>query len=166
MHVLVATDGSLDAAKASALVAPLAGDTGRVTVLTVVEVPRQLLAELRSEAESRPVPSAPADRGGDRVGDSVTTWIGDDAFVDNYVRRVVSTRTADLVAAFEAASATVDVVGVEGENASRSILDAVAEHEPDVLCVGSHGTGRFEGLLGSSSTKLARLAPCSVLVIR
>ena len=57
-------------------------------------------------------------------------------------------------------------VGIEGENASRSVLEAVNDHAPDVLCVGTRGLGLFEGLLGSVSTKLARLAPCSVLLLR
>ncbi|MFA9566377.1 MAG: universal stress protein [Acidimicrobiales bacterium] len=32
--------------------------------------------------------------------------------------------------------------------------------------MGTHGLGRFEGLLGSISTKLARRAGCSVLLVR
>ena len=47
MHVMVATDGSLDAKKAAAFAANLTGDDGRVTVLTVVEVPRQMLDDMR-----------------------------------------------------------------------------------------------------------------------
>ena len=94
------------------------------------------------------------------------SWVGDDAFVANYVNRVVATRTSALVAELEAAGATVEVFGIEGENASRSVLEAVNVHSPEVLCVGTHGAGLFEGLLGSLSTKIARLAPCSVLLIR
>jgi nucleotide-binding universal stress UspA family protein len=49
---------------------------------------------------------------------------------------------------------------------TRPPIDAVIDRSPDVLCVGTHGAGLFEGLLGSLSTKLARLAPCSALLIR
>ena len=168
MHVMVATDGSLDAQHAATLAARVAGEDGRVTVLTVVEVPRQLLGELRRAAAPDPDP-ADVDVAYRRTqaGDTPAgSWIGDDAFVDNYVSRVVSTRTDELVAALAATGVEVEVLGIEGENASRSVLEAITEHEPDVLCVGPRGLGLFEGLLGSVSTKLARLAPCSVLLIR
>ena len=58
------------------------------------------------------------------------------------------------------------MIGIEGENAARSILEAVEAHDVDVLCIGTHGLGRFEGLLGSTSPKLARRAACSVLLVR
>jgi nucleotide-binding universal stress UspA family protein len=170
MHVMVATDGSLDTDRAADLVARIAGDDGRVTVCTVVEVPRQLLGELRRAAAPDPHPAdldVEVEYRQVQAGNAPAgTWIGDDAFVENYVRRVVATRTDGLVAALGAAGVDVEVLGVEGENASRSILEAVTAHAPEVLCVGTRGLGLFEGLLGSVSTKLARLAPCSVLLIR
>lgn len=167
MHVMIATDGSLDAEKAAVMAASLAGDSGRVTVFTVVEVPRQLLEDLRhaaSEAEAVDVDVAYRRT---QAGDNAPgTWVGDDAFVDNYVNRISGTRTSDLVGHLESRGVDHHVVGVEGESASRSVLEAVKEHAPDVLCIGTHGLGRFEGLLGSLSTKVARLAPCSVLLVR
>lgn len=168
MHVMVATDGSLDADQTAELVARLAGEGGRVTVCTAVEVPRQLLNELRRAAAPAPDPAdLDIEYRRTQAGDTPAgDWVGDDAFVEQYVRRVVATRTDELVAALAATGIDVEVLGVEGENASRSILEVVTEHEPEVLCVGTRGLGLFEGLLGSVSTKLARLAPCSVLLIR
>jgi nucleotide-binding universal stress UspA family protein len=170
MHVMVATDGILDAARTAGLAARLAGGDGRVTVCTVVEVPRQILHELRSAASPDPVPAevdVDVAYRQTQAGDAHTgSWVGDDAFVANYVNRVVATRTSELVAELEALGTDVEVLGIEGESASRSVLDAVNDRSPDVLCVGTHGAGLFEGLLGSLSTKLARLAPCSVLLIR
>jgi nucleotide-binding universal stress UspA family protein len=165
---MVATDGSLDAELTAKLASRLAGEAGRVTVCTVVEVPREILNEMRAAAAPAPDPADVdvAYRRTQADDPPVATWVGDDAFVENYVHRVVATRTHELVAALEAADADVEVVGIEGENASRSVLDAVNEHAPDVLCVGTHGAGLFEGLLGSLSTKIARHAPCSVLLIR
>jgi nucleotide-binding universal stress UspA family protein len=168
MHVLVATDGTLDITRTAQIAGRLAGQTGRVTVFTAVEVPRQILSDLRS-ASTRHADPATLDVAfrREQAGDLATGhWIGDDAFVAQYVKRVVSTRTTDLVAALQADGVDVVAIGVEGESASRSVLEAVGEHQPDVLCVGTHGQGRFEGLLGSLSTKLARLAPCSVFLIR
>lgn len=168
MHVMIATDGSLDPRATSALADRMAGADGRITVLTVVEVPRQILDELRAAATPEPdVGDIDVEFRRTQATDApVGAWIGDDAFVENYVNRVVATRTDELVAQLETGGAVVDVVGVEGEIASRSVLDAVKEFEPDVLVLGTHGSGRFEGLLGSLSTKLARLAPCSVLLVR
>ena len=170
MYVMVATDGSLDTDQTAVLASRIAGRDGRVTVCTVVEVPRQILNEMRRAAAPEPdLSDVEVDveyrrtQATDTAGGS---WIGDDAFVENYVGRVVATRTDDLVAALEASGVAVDVLGLEGENASRSVLEAVTEHAPDVLIVGTHGIGLFEGLLGSLSTKIARLAPCSVLLLR
>ena len=52
MHVMVATDGSLDAKKTTELAAKLAADGGRVTVFTVVEVPRDMLSEMSTASGS------------------------------------------------------------------------------------------------------------------
>jgi nucleotide-binding universal stress UspA family protein len=166
MDVVVATDGSLDADQAADVAARLAGDDGRVTVVTVVEVPRQLLNELRRAAVPGPDAADVEYRRTQADDPPAGSWLGDDAFVETHVRRVVATRTDELVAALTARGVDADVVGVEGENAPRSVLDLVAERSPDVLCVGTRGLGVFEGLLGSLSTKVARLAPCSVLLIR
>jgi nucleotide-binding universal stress UspA family protein len=168
MHVLVATDGTLDTTLTAAIVSRLAGETGSVTVFTAVEVPRQILSDLRS-ASTRHEDPATVDVAyrREQAGDLATgSWIGDDAFVEQYVNRVVASRTADLVAALTETGVNVKAVGVEGESAARSVLEAVSAYGPDVLCVGTHGLGRFEGLLGSLSTKLARLAPCPVLLLR
>lgn len=168
MHVLVATDGTLDTALTATMVARLAGETGRVTVFTAVEVPRQILTDLRS-ASTRHEDPAHVDVAyrREQAGDLATgSWIGDDAFISQYVDRVTASRTAGLVAVLKEAGVEVVVSGVEGESASRSVLEAVGQHQPDVLCVGTHGLGRFEGMLGSLSTKLARLAPCPVLLLR
>jgi nucleotide-binding universal stress UspA family protein len=168
MHVLVATDGTLDTERTAVLAARLAGDAGRVTVFTAVEVPRQILNDLRAASGPEPDPAnVDVSYRREQAGEAPAgSWIGDDAFVQNYVNRVVATRTSQLVDVLAAAGVEVAAVGCEGESAARCVLDAVSELDPDVLCLGTHGLGRFEGLLGSLSTKLARLAPCPVLLIR
>lgn len=170
MHVMIATDGSLDASKTATLAAALASDGGRVTVLTVIEIPRGLLEDMRKEWGD--APSALA--GGfavefhkEQADDPAPThWVGDDAIVERYVSRTVASRTSELVAALAATGVEHTVVGVEGEKAARTVLDVAKNDNVDVLCVGTHGLGRFEGLLGSTSTKIARLAPCSVVLVR
>jgi nucleotide-binding universal stress UspA family protein len=170
MHVMVATDGSLDANKTTELAAKLAADGGRVTVFTVVEVPRDMLSEMRSSSGSEPDHKARevgAEHRRTQAADGpVSQWVGDDAVVAQYVNRKVEGRTAPLVAALEAAGVEHTVVGEEGESASRSVLAAAKTLGVDVICIGTHGLGRFEGLLGSLSTKVARMAPCSVVLVR
>lgn len=171
MHVMIATDGSLDPTSAAHLAASLAGSDGEVTVYTAIEVPRKLLDEMR-RAATHPVDDELVEEYNvefrrERAGDPPAThWVGDDAVIERYVRLKVRERTADLAEALEAAGSTFTVVGEDGENPARLVLGAAEAKQVDVLCVGTHGHGRFEGLLGSMSTKLARLAPCSVLLVR
>ena len=170
MHVMVATDGSIDVTKTSAIAGRLAADGGRVTVFTVVEVPRQMLSDMRSALDETAEDTArklDVEYRKDPAGDpSVTRWVGDDVIVDRYVGQKVKERTAELTAALEAAGVEFTVVGEEGESAARSVLQAVKTYEADIVCIGTHGLGRFEGLLGSLSTKVARLAACPVVLVR
>ncbi len=170
MHVMVATDGSLDANKTAGIVAKLASDRGQVTLFTAVEVPRGMLDDMRAAASNT------ADEKSRELGvqyrkeqadDGPTSaWVGDDAVVGRYVNSKVKSATSDLSAALTAAGVAHDVVGEEGENAARSVLEAAKTRNVDVLCIGTHGLGRFEGLLGSLSTKVARMATCSVVLVR
>jgi nucleotide-binding universal stress UspA family protein len=93
-------------------------------------------------------------------------WIGDDTVLAAYIGSKVKERTSGLVAALNAAGVEAEVVGEEGESASKTVLAAAESRNVDVLCIGSRGAGLFEGLLGSTSTKIARLASCPVLIIR
>jgi nucleotide-binding universal stress UspA family protein len=166
---MIATDGGLDAKKTSHIAATLTGGDGHVTVLTVVEVPRQMLNDMRraaTESSGARTEIYPQYRHTQADDGPVVHWAGDDATVSRYVDSVVAARTADLVAELDAAGVDNTVVGVEGESAARSVLESVATLAPDVLCIGTNGLGRFEGMLGSLSTKVARLAPCSVLLVR
>jgi len=170
MHVLIATDGSLDADHTTALVAPLTADGGRATVLTVVEVPRGLIDAMRS-ASTDPADAAArqisVEQRSTQAGDPpVSHWAGDDAVLSNYVNNAVKQRTTALAAALEAAGVDHTVVGQENENAARSIIEAANADDVDAICIGTHGLGRFEGLLGSISTKVARRANCSVILVR
>jgi nucleotide-binding universal stress UspA family protein len=166
MHIMIATDGSLDVDKTVTFGSRLAGADDTVTVYTAVEVPRGMLADMRDAATQmidytveyrteQAETSGPSD-----------PWIGDDAVLSAYIGSKVKDRTSDLVAALEAAGLHPEVVGEEGENAATSILAATEERQVDVLCIGTRGAGLFDGLLGSISTKITRLAPCPVLLIR
>ena len=87
-------------------------------------------------------------------------------FRSRYVNATVERQTSELATELDATGVEYSIVGVEGENAARTVLDAAKNDDADILCVGTHGLGRFEGLLGSTSTKIARRSPCSVVLVR
>mgnify|MGYP001549842495 CR=1 FL=1 len=60
MHVLVATDGSMNVERAAAFANALAGD-GTTTEATVIRVPRQLVQELRTKYGDAPPVTAAID---------------------------------------------------------------------------------------------------------
>lgn len=168
MHAVIATDGQMDAELAAAMASRLAGPDGRVTVLTIVEIPRTLLRDLRVRYTADAGEAVTVDRStvDVRPTGEPGSWPGEDAVIARYLRDKSADRTSALVDALAARGITATVDAREGERVATDILEAVAELDVDVLCVGAHGAGRFEGLLGSTSTKIARHSPCPVLLLR
>lgn len=170
MHVLIATDGHLDAEVGAELATRLAGPDGEVSILSIVEVPRRLLMDLRRAFGDVSPEAISVDRETVDVRQTLHTegsaWPGDDAMIERYLTDQRKARTYKLVAALEAKGITPTVVVREGEQPAGDILRAVDQLGADILCVGSHGGGLFEGLLGSVGTKVTRMAPCPVLLIR
>ena len=170
MHVMVATDGAMKPEKTAPLVARLAGSDGKVTILTVVEIPRRLLTEMRSVFNDPAVEKERAlnvEYRRTQAGDPEPThWIGDDAVVARYKAQRTEEATGPMRRALEDLGVSPSVEVRESEDAAKSIIEAITELNADVLAIGTKGLGRFEGLLGSISTKVARLAPCSVLLVR
>jgi nucleotide-binding universal stress UspA family protein len=62
-------------------------------------------------------------------------------------------------------SATPTWLATEGKTA-HSIMTAMRQRDAELVVIGSHGYGRFDRLLGSTSTKLVRHAHVNILVIR
>ena len=170
MHVLIATDGSLDTSQAARFASELAGADGAVTVLTMVELNRNLLRDLRGLFGERFVEPTQQDAeyvslkpdAGEAVG---ADWPGDDAMLTRYLEDQKVERTHELMAALDGVGMKANVQVREGEAAS-GIISAATELGVDVVCVGSHGKGLFDGFLGSTSTKLARRCPTPILIIR
>ena len=170
MHVLIATDGELDPGDAARFAAALAGVEGRVTILTVIEIPRRLLAELRDVmGEQSPVA---VDTDEEYVGyapDATTPpagWPGDDAMIARYLEDKKHQITEPVFTALAELGVSADQVVSEGEDAATVILEQIDSGGVDVLVIGSHGQGLFQGLLGSIGTKLVRRSPRPVLVVR
>jgi nucleotide-binding universal stress UspA family protein len=170
MHVLIATDGKIDVETASSFAAGLSGPAGRVTVLTVVEVPRAFLHEMRgqwgaadgagviADDEFVATPAVPqeAPRG----------WPGDDALIDRYLTDKLEQHTSPIVAALQAAGVEAEGIVIESENVTDTILEQLETLGAGVVLIGSHGQGLFQGLLGSTGTKIVRRCPKPVLLIR
>jgi universal stress protein G len=170
MHVLVATDGSMDIDKTAEFAMALAGDGGTTTVLTVVRIPRRLVPELRNQYGDQPPVAVDSDAeyvGAPRTPDTLERgWPGDDALVERYLgdKRVEVCRPIVEAVRLRGGEATSKVV--EGDDIDEEIFDILDELEADVLVVGSHGGNAFAGLLGSTGAKLVRRSPIPVLVIR
>ena len=88
MHVLVATDGTLEPEETARFATALAGSDGTVTVLTVVEINRNLLRDLRGLFGERTVDPSHQDAeyvGVTRLDSPVgADWPGDDEMLARY----------------------------------------------------------------------------------
>ena len=150
-------------------VAPHANGSA-VTVLTAVEIPRRLLADLRAVYGERPTPVVDSD--GEYVGLPPSgsaidaDFPGDDRIIDQYLRNQRQERTEPMVSALEHAGMDVTVEILEGENGAKLILEYLRAKKADLVVLGTKGHGLFEGMIGSTGTKVARHAPCSVLLLR
>ena len=169
MHVLVATDGRLDPAAVAKFAAPLTAADGRVTVLTVIEVPRALLSDLQDHFnDQRPRTLLRTDIETVTAAeptDPPRSWPGDDAIIEQYLTNKREELCAPLVEALQAAGIPAESQVVEGP-AAKGILNMAKELDADVIVVDSHGAGLFEGLLCSTGTKVIRLAKRPVLLLR
>ena len=170
MHVLVATDGSIDVDRAADFAVALSGDSGSTTVATVVQVPRRLVADLKAQYGDQPPVSVESD--GEYVGSPHSGaalekgWPGDDALIDRYLgdKRVEICKPVVEAIRLRGGEATSTVS--EGDEVEETLISLVSELGADVIVVGSHGHGAFQGLLGSTGAKLVRRSPVPVLVIR
>ncbi len=170
MHVLVATDGSLDSQKAADFAASLAGSDGSTTVATIVRVPRMLLSDLRKDygemsgvavgSDAEYVGSPSVDTGTPRG------WPGDDAVIDQYLGDKRIERCRPIVTAIRDAGGTAESVVREGDDTASDLIALAKEIGAEIIVIGSHGGHAFQGLLGSTTSKIVRRAECPVLVVR
>jgi nucleotide-binding universal stress UspA family protein len=93
------------------------------------------------------------------------SWPGDDAIIERYLQDKREERCKPVITALREAGIEATSKVVEGPSA-RGILDEARAQSVDVIVVGSHGSGLFEGLLGSTGTKVTRLAKRPVLLLR
>ena len=166
----MATDGSLESEEAANFAASLAHQEGKVTVLTVVEIPRTMLQELRDVLGEQH--ETGVIEGGEWVdtpavpSQAPRNWPGDDAVINRYLEDKRFQVTDPIVSSVTGRGIAAEGLVVEGEKPTETILEHVDALGADVLVIGSHGQGAFSGLLGSVGTKLVRGSPKPVLLLK
>ncbi len=166
----MATDGSLESEEAASFAASLAHKEGKVTVLTVVEIPRRMLQELRDVMGEQH--ETGVIEGGEWVdtpavpSQAPRNWPGDDAVINRYLEDKRFQVTDPIVSTLTSRGIAAEGLVVEGEEPTQTILEHVDALGADVLVIGSHGQGAFSGLLGSVGTKLVRGSPKPVLLLK
>jgi nucleotide-binding universal stress UspA family protein len=119
MHVLIATTGVLSPEPVVEFTRQLLGQHGRVTVITVIEVPRQFLDELEG-------PKATTAEDGTS-----------DASVDQYLRERGKRLVESVEHALEGARIPYDVVYVEGTDPAAKISQAAGDLDADIVVLGA-----------------------------
>lgn len=177
MNIMVATDGALDPKRTSEAVSRYYREGDVVFVFTAVNLPSDLLRQLGDsgvKAASQIALEAGQTLGaGDRAAERLIKTVSTtkpppvDAPILKALASTAKDRMKALVEALEEAGVEVGSFWRTTENrTARTILSAMKECETDLLVIGSHGRGEYEGGLGSTSTKLVRNSPASVLVLR
>ncbi len=178
MHILVASDGQLDADKAVGLIARLYEPDDTVTLLTALDHPREFLdsysaltgveevAKIAHEAGPGVFGIASGAKTAERLAPAHPTSSTEHP-LNVYFTTTAHRRLGNLLERLQKHGIEATAAWSPTENqTSRTILDYAESQKVDLLVIGSHGTGRFEGALGSTVTKLMRRAPIPVLVIK
>lgn len=126
MHVVIATTGALSPAPVVAFAKKLIVDTGRVSVITVIEVPHSFLDLIRTE-NWHPL----AD------DESAAAWQGEDALIARYVEERGRKLTGPVVAALEAEGIEAETVYLQGADPAAAISKAANELRADVVVLGA-----------------------------
>ncbi len=86
--------------------------------------------------------------------------------IDQYLGNKRIEISRPVVEAIRAIGGTAEAVVREGDDIEDAIMALRKELDADVIVIGSHGHGAFQGLLGSTGAKLVRRALVPVLVVR
>lgn len=120
MHMLIATSGVLSPDPVVDFTRHLLGQNGRVTLITVIEVPRAFLEDLhRSEGRGS--------ASGDDQEEAVTSYL------DERGRKIVE----PIRSALESAQIPSEVRFVEGNDAAAAISNAASTLEADIVVLGA-----------------------------
>ncbi len=123
MHILIATSGALAPGPAALFTARLVDEGDTVSVITVIEVPRSFLDEIRSE-EWHPL-------GDDRP------WGPHEDVIGRYVEERGRRLTDPLLAALRAEGIEAEVNLLEGEEPAQTILEVAEKRGADLIILGA-----------------------------
>ncbi|GMQ85875.1 MAG: hypothetical protein BMS9Abin07_1444 [Acidimicrobiia bacterium] len=118
MHVLIATTGVLSSEPVVEFTRQLLGQNGKVTVMTVIEVPRQFLDDLQRTT------------GGTR-GDT------SDAAADKYLQERGHRLVESVAQALEGARIPYEVIYVDGADPAIAISQTAGDLDADVVVLGA-----------------------------
>jgi len=125
MRMLIATAGVLSPDPVSQFAERLVGPDGWVRVITVIEVPRSFLDEIRGE-------------GWHPLSDAGRAWSSEeDALIARYVEERGHRLTDPLLAALRARGIEATVTYLEGEQPAETIITAAEEMKADVVVLGA-----------------------------
>jgi nucleotide-binding universal stress UspA family protein len=126
MHVVIATTGALSPAPVVAFAKQLIGETGRVSVITVIEVPHSFLALIRTENWHPLADDATAD-----------AWQGEDALIARYIEERGRKLTEPVVASLDAEGIESETVYLQGDDPAAVISKAANDLRADVVVLGA-----------------------------
>jgi len=153
VHILIATAGVLSPDAVAEFTRRLAGPDGRVSVITVIEVPRSFLDTIRSE-QWHPLTASDSD------------WTEEeDAVIARYVEERGRRVTEPVLVALRSAGLEADVHFIEGEDPAATIITAAADLAADLVVLGATKPLFDESAWESVSARVMRDAQRPVLVV-
>lgn len=153
MRILIATAGVLAPEAVAEIIGRLHGAEGEVLVVTVIEVPRSFLEEIRSD-EWHP------------LTESASTWSSaEDAVIARYVEERGTRLTEPLIAALKARGVEAGVRYLEGEDPAATIVDAADDLGADIIVMGATKQLFAEDHWESVSARVIREGRRPVLIV-
>lgn len=177
MNILVATDGILDPKQTADAVARWYEEGDAVTVFTSMNLPRQFLRSL-GEVGVPGLSEIALEAGqtlgaGDRAAERLTKAMPakpiprTDSPVLHAMATAAISRTKPIVDELKQRDIPAKGIWRSSEyRTARTILATIKEQGTEIVIIGSHGHGKHEGRLGSTATKVVRMAPTTVLILR
>jgi nucleotide-binding universal stress UspA family protein len=153
VRIVIATAGVLSPEPVARFAERLAGGDGRVCVITVIEVPRSFLDEIRSE-QWHP------------LSDGTAAWsTEEDAVIARYVEERGGRLTDPLLAALASHGVEAEVRFLEGEDPATMIIAAAEDFDADLVVMGATKHLFDESHWESVSARVLRESRLPVLVI-
>jgi nucleotide-binding universal stress UspA family protein len=153
VRIVIATTGALRPDPVAQFARRLVGPDGMVFVVTVIEVPRSFLDEIRAD-HWHP------------LSDGTAAWATEeDAIIARYVEERGGRLTEPLIAALEANGVDTKVMFLEGEDPAGTIITAAEDIGADLIVMGATKALFDETHWESVSARVLREARLPVLVI-